>query len=80
MRLSKAENGFIINENSNSKFITYIEHSIRITYVPENIKNEEMLFETTDFKCNIDHKNNQLVYGYVNNKLMIFTYDNYSSV
>lgn len=77
MKLSKVENGFIINENNNSKFITYVEHSIRITYVPENIKNEELLLETTDFKCNIDNKKNQLVYGYVNNKLMIFTYDNY---
>jgi len=73
MKLFKANNGFIVNDG-NDKFITYIEHSVRITFVPKDC-NKELVFEADKFRHDVQFSGNQLRIGYANNEPVSFSYD-----
>jgi hypothetical protein len=74
MKLFKANNGFIINDGDD-KFITYIEHSIRIMHLPTDIGDKELVFESDEFKHDIKFSGNQLRLGYIGDEVVQFSYD-----
>ena len=71
MKLFKVNNGFVIND----QFVTYIEHSIRLVSIPSDVGNNELLIETDQFKLAIKSNSSYLIYGYVGEDIVSFSYD-----